>query len=90
MAQPGAGAFDVTDTTATHVQLVVLDNQCTGGLLYTGAANPDADPVNDPDCVSGRTAAGATGGTTSLSQAKNVRVAELPVFGPRPTKPGKR
>ncbi|MDP9459786.1 MAG: M36 family metallopeptidase, partial [Actinomycetota bacterium] len=86
-------SFDIPDTTATHVAIRVVDNQCTGGQLYTGAANPDADPINDPDCVSGQTAAGATAGTTSLSQAANVRIAELQVLGPVApvaTLPGKK
>ena len=81
--------FDVTDSAATHVRIVVLDNQCTGGPLYTGAANPDNDTTNDPDCVSGSTFAAATGGSLSLSQANNVRIAELQVFSPPATKPNK-
>lgn len=74
--------FDVEDSTATHVRLRVLQNQCTGGPEYAGEANPDDDPTNDPDCVEGTTLAGAAGGDTSrsLSQADVVRVAELQVF----------
>ena len=62
----------------------MLDNQCTGGQLYTGAANPDADPVNDPDCVNGQApGVAAAGGSTnpSITQARNVRIAELQVLG---------
>lgn len=58
--------FDVRDTTATHVQLRVLSNQCTGTAIYQG--DPDADPANDSDCTRGST------------QDEVVRAAELQVF----------
>jgi extracellular elastinolytic metalloproteinase len=81
--------FAVPPTDATHVRIRVLHNQCTGNPLYQGDANPDDDPINDPDCVNGRAAAGATGGTISLSQVQNVRIAELQVFGqPQPLPDG--
>ena len=72
--------FDVPDTPATHVRIRVRDNQCTGGPLYTGEANPDNDPSNDPDCVDGNAVVAATEGSTSLTQVENVRIAELQVF----------
>ena len=59
-------AFDVRDTQATHVQLRVLSNQCTGTPIYQG--DPDADPANDSDCSRGST------------QDTIVRAAELQVF----------
>jgi extracellular elastinolytic metalloproteinase len=60
-------SFDVEDTTATHVQLRVISNQCTGGPAYQG--DPDADPANDSDCTSGS------------DEDMVVRAAELQVFG---------
>jgi len=42
--------FDVTDTQATHIKLVVRDNQCTGAPDYQTEANPDNDPLFNPDC----------------------------------------
>ena len=59
--------FDVRDTDATHVQLRVLSNQCTGTPLYQG--DPDADPANDSDC------------TRASDEDTIVRAAELQVFG---------
>jgi len=58
--------FDVRDTQATHVQLRVLSNQCTGAPVYQG--DPNADPANDSDCSSGS------------AQDTIVRAAELQVF----------
>jgi extracellular elastinolytic metalloproteinase len=58
--------FDVPDTTATHVRLVVVSNQCTGGGAYAG--EQDADPANTTDCAAGS------------AQDENVRAAELQVF----------
>ena len=43
--------FDVPDTMATHVRLVSLENQCTGGPDYAG--EQDNDPVNPTDCATG-------------------------------------
>ena len=58
--------FDVPDTTATHVRLVVVANQCTGGPAYAG--EQDQDPANATDCAAGSV------------QDENVRAAELQVF----------
>lgn len=58
--------FDVRNTTASHVQLRVLSNQCTGAAIYQG--DPDADPANNSDCTSGS------------DQDEVVRAAELQVF----------
>jgi hypothetical protein len=41
--------FNVPDTAATHVRLVVLDNQCTGAPEYAGDQDP-GDLSNNPDC----------------------------------------
>ena len=40
--------FDVPDRRATHVRMVVLDNQCTGNDAYHG--DQDADPLVNSDC----------------------------------------
>jgi hypothetical protein len=58
--------FDLPPTMATHLQLRVVTNQCTGGAAFRG--DQDADPLNNSDCVSG-------------SEADNaVRAAEFQVF----------
>ncbi len=59
--------FDVTDTVATHVRIVVLQNQCTGQSQYAG--EQDNDPLNVTDCKLGST------------RDESVRAAELEVFG---------
>ncbi|MBA2639071.1 MAG: M36 family metallopeptidase [Nocardioidaceae bacterium] len=40
--------FDVPDRQATHVRMVVLDNQCTGNDQYHG--DQDNDPLVNSDC----------------------------------------
>jgi extracellular elastinolytic metalloproteinase len=59
-------SFDVPNTAATHVRIVVLSNQCTGTPAFRG--DQDDDPANVTDCVAGST------------QDLNVRIAELQVF----------
>ncbi|HEX9824946.1 MAG TPA: M36 family metallopeptidase, partial [Actinomycetota bacterium] len=59
--------FDVPAGPATHVRLVVLHNQCTGGPLYQG--EQDDDPRTTTGCIEGSTA------------DSNVYAAELQVFG---------
>jgi hypothetical protein len=59
-------SFDVPDTGATHVRIVVLTNQCTGTPDFLG--DQDDDPGNVTDCIAGST------------QERNVRIAELQVF----------
>jgi extracellular elastinolytic metalloproteinase len=63
-------SFDVPDTTATHVRLVVVTNQCIGGPAYRG--EQDADPASPSDCVEGSV------------RESDVRAAELQVFGSAP------
>ncbi len=58
--------FNVTNSMATHVRLVVLENQCTGTPEYQG--EQDNDPLNNTDC---KLFSGAN---------DDVRVAELQVF----------
>ena len=64
-------SFDVPQTKATHVRLVVLNNQCTGAPEYQG--DQDDDPNNSTDCDE-TTLAGLTG------NGERVRIAELQVF----------
>ena len=62
--------FDIPDTRATHVRMVVKTNQCTGAPNFLG--EQDADPDNATDCPSAAPAA-----------TKFVRAAELQVFASR-------
>jgi uncharacterized repeat protein (TIGR01451 family) len=59
--------FDVTDTAATHIRLVALNNQCTGGPDFAG--EQDNDVTNDTDC------------STASDRAHELHVAELEVLG---------
>ncbi len=59
--------FDVPDRQATHVRLVVLQNQCTGAGAYAG--EQDDDPLNATDCAS------------ASDRDELVHAAELQVFG---------
>ena len=66
-------SFEVDDTNATHVQLRVISNQCTGTPGFHDPGNPkttdqDSDPANETDCREGST------------QDELVRAAELEVF----------
>ena len=80
-------SFAIPATKATHVRIKVLDNQCTGNPNYSAAANPEGNPLNDPDCINGFTTQAPSTTTTTVrnvissSQKKNVRIAELQVFG---------
>ena len=60
--------FDIPNTKATHLRLVVKTNQCTGGPEFQG--DQDADPINNPDCDLNPT-----------PDVRFVRVAELQAFG---------
>ncbi|QLQ36239.2 M36 family metallopeptidase [Micromonospora robiginosa] len=59
-------SFDIPRTTATHLRVEVLTNQCTGGPDYAG--EQDADPRAATDCA------------TASPQAQNVRIAEFQAF----------
>src|SRR4029078_12335522 len=81
-------SFDIPATTATHIRLVVLTNQCTGTPEFQG--EQDSDPLNDTDCRFGSAPYGTAEpslpgvGARALRPAPpqgNVRVAELQVFG---------
>ncbi|HSB37931.1 MAG TPA: M36 family metallopeptidase [Gaiellaceae bacterium] len=58
---------------ATHVKLVVTGNQCTGQGSYHG--DQDNDPTNNADCL-------------ASVRASEVHVAEVEVFGQKPTVDG--
>lgn len=60
-------SFNVPQTEATHLQLRVLANQCTGAPAYAG--DQDDDPLNNSDCTTG-----------NPTIAQQVRAAELQVF----------
>ncbi|GAB2605167.1 hypothetical protein Aab01nite_79030 [Paractinoplanes abujensis] len=60
-------SFAIKPTTATHLRLEVVTNQCTGGPEYAG--EQDADPRAVTDCATGS------------PQALNVRVAEFQAYG---------
>jgi extracellular elastinolytic metalloproteinase len=59
-------SFTVPNTTATHLRLVVVSNQCTGGAGFQD--EQDADSVTTTDCETGSTL------------DNEVRAAELQAF----------
>jgi hypothetical protein len=61
-------SFEIPESVATHVRLVVLSSQCTGFAGYAG--EQDNDPRANTDCA----AAG------SAAAAQTVHVAEFQVF----------
>ena len=63
--------IDLPNRKATHVRLVVLDNQCTGGDAYRGAL--ETDPDHEADCVLG-----------APGVARTVRISEIQVFSRAP------
>ena len=69
-------SFDVPDTVATHVRLVVVSNQCTGLPLFNDNSL-DADPSSNSDCTLGN-----AGGVERTD--RTVRAAELQVFSTLP------
>jgi len=69
-------SFDVPDTMATHVRLVVVSNQCTGLPLFNDNSL-DENPDWNSDCTVGN-----DGGVGRMDQA--VRAAELQVFSTLP------
>jgi hypothetical protein len=71
---------------ATHLRLVVRDNQCTGGPDYTAEANPVNNPGFEPGCAV-IIEAGEGGPVPNIDRAilnppvDQVRFSELQVFG---------
>jgi hypothetical protein len=64
--------WDLSDQRATHVRLVVLDNQCTGQPSYQG--DQDNDPQINSDCRS------VNPGTPFVPRDTEVHAAELQVL----------
>jgi hypothetical protein len=64
--------FDVPDTSATHVRMVVVSNQCTGSAVFRDNTL-DNDPDSNSSCRIGNTS-----GVARTDQT--VRAAELQVF----------
>ncbi|NYG55155.1 M36 family metallopeptidase [Nocardioides perillae] len=62
-----AASFAIPRTTATHLRLEVVSNQCTGGPEFAGEL--DDDPATTTDCATG-----------APSVARVVRAAELQAF----------
>jgi len=58
---------------AKYVRLVALTNQCQGGPAFQG--DQDSDPSNNSDCTTG-----------NATQANQIRVTEVEVFGSDSTK----
>jgi hypothetical protein len=74
--------WNVPATTATHVKLVVIANQCTGQTSYQG--DQDNDPNINSDCR-------ATQGPNAIGfppRDTEVHVTEVQVFGQSPTVDG--
>jgi hypothetical protein len=68
-------SFAVPRTPATHVQIRVVTNQCTGQASFQD--EQDNDPQNVTDCRVGT-------GTVLPRRDRTVRIAELEVFGGLP------
>ena len=68
-------SFAVPRTAATHVQIRVVTNQCTGQASFQD--EQDNDPQNVTDCRVGT-------GTVLPRRDRTVRIAELEVFGGLP------
>jgi extracellular elastinolytic metalloproteinase len=68
-------SFAVPRTAATHLQIRVVTNQCTGQVSFQG--EQDNDPPNVTDCRVGT-------GTVLPRRDRTVRISELQVFGGSP------
>ncbi|WP_020388711.1 M36 family metallopeptidase [Kribbella catacumbae] len=76
-------SFAVPQTTATHVQIRVLTNQCTGSTAFQGSQ--DADPLNGTDCREGSPGAGPVTVFGDLPQVlaprdNEVHIADLQIL----------
>lgn len=77
-------SFAVPRTRATHIQVRVLTNQCTGNAAFQG--EQDADPANVTDCRTGSPGGDPVPVFGDLPQVlaprdNEVSIAELQVFG---------
>jgi extracellular elastinolytic metalloproteinase len=68
-------SWSVPTTTATHVRLVVINNQCTGQPSFQG--DQDNDPGHFSDCRTGS-------GPTFPPRSNEVHAAELQVWSSKP------
>lgn len=85
--------FEFAPVTATHVQLRVLNSQCSGGPAYQG--DVDNDPLNDTNCMTSPTRitglSFATGGSLTLVGAGTyVRATDIQVFNAAPEVEGEK
>jgi extracellular elastinolytic metalloproteinase len=76
-------SFSFPEVRASHVRIVVLDNQCTGNTAFQG--DQDADPTSGSDCRLGSPGAGPVPVFGDLPQVlaprdDEVHIAELQVF----------
>jgi extracellular elastinolytic metalloproteinase len=72
-------SWNVPTTAATHVKLVVVDNQCTGQDSYHG--DQDNDPNNNSDCRVGQ--------PPFVPRTTEVHASELQILSAQPTVDGK-
>jgi extracellular elastinolytic metalloproteinase len=76
-------SFSFPAVNASHVRIVVLDNQCTGNTAFHG--DQDSDPTSGSDCRLGSPGAGTVPVFGDLPQVvaprdNEVHIAELQVF----------
>jgi extracellular elastinolytic metalloproteinase len=71
-------SFDVPNTSATHVMIRVLTNQCTGNTDFQGVQ--DTDPLNPTECRSTGDEPTADPAQQLPATDMQVRIAELQVF----------
>jgi extracellular elastinolytic metalloproteinase len=76
-------SFSFPEVRASHVRIVVLDNQCTGNTAFQG--DQDSDPTSGSDCRLGSPGAGPVEVFGDLPQVvaprdNEVHIAELQVF----------
>ena len=76
-------SFSFPQVRASHVRIVVLDNQCTGNTAFQG--DQDSDPTSGSDCRLGSPGAGPVPVFGDLPQVlaprdDEVHIAELQVF----------
>jgi extracellular elastinolytic metalloproteinase len=76
-------SFSFPEVRASHVRIVVLDNQCTGNTAFQG--DQDSDPTSGSDCRLGSPGAGEMPVFGDLPQViaprdNEVHIAELQLF----------
>jgi hypothetical protein len=78
-------SFTFPAVDASHVRIVVLENQCTGNPAFQG--DQDSDPASGSDCREGSPGAGPAEIFGDLPQVlaprdDEVHIAELQLFSP--------